>query len=45
MIDWLSIDGFDWDVGNSSKNEAHLVSLAESEQTFFYEPLLLLFDT
>lgn len=45
MIDWLSIDGFDWDVGNSTKNEAHLVSLAETEQTFFNEPLLLLSDT
>lgn len=44
MIDWLKIDGFDWDVGNSIKNEAHDVSLAESEQIFFNEPLLILSD-
>jgi uncharacterized DUF497 family protein len=44
MIDWLSIDGLDWGVGNSAKNETHLVSFAESEQTFFNEPLLLLSD-
>jgi uncharacterized DUF497 family protein len=45
MIDWLKIDGFDWDVGNTTKNEAHFVSLAETEQIFFNEPLLLLSDT
>lgn len=44
MIDWLKIDGFDWDAGNSSKNETHHVSLAESEQIFFNEPLLILSD-
>ena len=44
MIDWLKIDGFDWDAGNSIKNETHGVSLAESEQIFFNEPLLILSD-
>lgn len=36
---------FDWDSGNSMKNEKHLVSDAEAEQLFFNEPLLLLEDT
>lgn len=44
MINWLKVDGFDWDVGNSSKNESHQVSLVESEQIFFNEPLLMLLD-
>lgn len=44
MINWLQIDGFEWDAGNSTKNEAHQVSLAESEQIFFNEPLLILSD-
>lgn len=45
MIDWLKIEGFDWDAGNTTKNEVHLVSLAESEQVFFNEPLLVLSDS
>jgi uncharacterized DUF497 family protein len=44
MINWLSVDGFDWDAGNSTKNEVHQVLLTESEQVFFNEPLLFLLD-
>ena len=44
MIDWTKITGFDWDEGNSRKNEKHGVSMAESEQTFFNMPLLTLED-
>ena len=44
MIDFSKIEGFDWDIGNSSKNEKHAVSQVESEQAFFNEPLLLLPD-
>ncbi len=39
------ITGFDWDDGNSRKNEKHSVSTAEAEQVFFNAPLLLLSDT
>lgn len=39
------ITGFDWDDGNSRKNEKHGVSTAEAEQVFFNAPLLLLNDT
>lgn len=42
MIDLAKITGFDWDNGNARKNEKHSVSIAESEQVFFNEPLLLL---
>jgi uncharacterized protein len=45
MIDWQIIVGFDWDDGNSRKNEdKHQVSQAEAEQVFFNSPLLLLPD-
>jgi uncharacterized protein len=37
--------GFEWDQGNSMKNEKHSVSDAEAEQVFFNEPLLLLDDS
>jgi uncharacterized protein len=38
--------GFDWDAGNRDKNWLkHKVSLAECEQAFFNQPLLLLEDT
>ena len=36
--------GFDWDEGNSRKNEKHGVSMAEAEQVFFNEPVLMLED-
>jgi uncharacterized DUF497 family protein len=44
MIDLTKISGFDWDEGNTRKNEKHGVSMAEAEQIFFNEPLLLLAD-
>ncbi|NOT16826.1 MAG: BrnT family toxin [Sulfuriferula sp.] len=44
MIELHKISGFDWDEGNARKNEKHGVSMAEAEQTFFNEPLLLLVD-
>lgn len=44
MIDLGKITGFDWDSGNSRKNEKHGVSTAESEQVFFNAPLLMLAD-
>jgi len=44
MIDLEKISGFDWDDGNSRKNERHGVSMAEAEQVFFNAPLLLLPD-
>ena len=36
--------GFEWDEGNSRKNEQHGVSTAEAEQVFFNSPLLILPD-
>ncbi|MDI6748088.1 MAG: BrnT family toxin [Rhodocyclaceae bacterium] len=44
MIDLAGLTGFDWDEGNSRKNEKHEVSMAEAEQVFFNAPLLLLAD-
>ncbi|HCI14885.1 MAG: hypothetical protein A2063_05190 [Gallionellales bacterium GWA2_60_142] len=45
MIDLTKITGFDWDDGNARKSEAkHAVSMAEAEQIFFNDPLLLLDD-
>lgn len=44
MIDLAKITGFDWDDGNARKNEKHNVSMAEAEQVFFNDPLLLLDD-
>jgi uncharacterized protein len=44
MIDLTKITGFDWDEGNTRKNEKHGVSSAEAEQVFFNAPLLLLED-
>lgn len=45
MIDLAKVSGFDWDDGNARKNDKHGVSMAESEQVFFNEPLLLIADT
>ena len=45
MLDWTKINGFDWDEGNARKNEKHNVSMAEAEQVFFNEPLLVLEDS
>lgn len=46
MIDFALITGFDWDAGNSRKNDnKHGVTQAEAEELFFNEPLLMLPDT
>ena len=44
MIDLTKISGFDWDEGNTRKNDKHGVSMAETEQVFFNVPLLMLSD-
>jgi len=44
MIDRRRIEGFEWDQGNTRKNEKHGVTQAEAEQIFVNEPLLLLLD-
>ena len=44
MINLSLITGFDWDSGNTRKNEKHGVSTAEAEQVFFNATLLLLED-
>ena len=44
MIDLHAIVGFDWDAGNSAKNDKHAVSMAEAEQVFFNAPLLVVED-
>jgi len=45
MVDLAVITGFDWDEGNIRKNEKHSVSMAEAEQLFFNQPLLILEDS
>ncbi len=42
MIPLSKITGFNWDEGNTRKNEKHGVSMAEAEQVFFNAPLILL---
>ena len=44
MVDLSKITGFNWDDGNTRKNEKQGVSMAEAEQIFFNSPLLLLED-
>ncbi|MEY4644873.1 MAG: hypothetical protein RLZZ596_1704 [Pseudomonadota bacterium] len=44
MMDLSKITGFNWDGGNARKNDKPGVSMAEAEQVFFNEPLLLLED-
>ena len=42
MIDLGSLDGFEWDAGNQTKNWLkHQVSASECEELFFNLPLLL----
>ncbi len=42
LLDFDTIDGFDWDKGNKQKNwEKHQVDYTECEQVFFNKPLLL----
>ncbi len=45
MTSLTDITGFDWDEGNTLKNEKHNVSMAETEQVFFNAPLLVLEDS
>ena len=45
MVGWDSPEGFEWDAGNLRKSEVkHGVSMAEAEQVFFNEPLLVVED-
>jgi uncharacterized DUF497 family protein len=44
MIDFTKITAFDWDEGNARKNDKHGVSMAEAEQVFFNQPLLVIDD-
>ena len=45
MMDFDSIVGFDWDAGNSRKNEVkHSVTPSEAEEVFFNNPLLIRSD-
>ena len=45
MLDFHSIDGFDWDYGNLDKNWIkHQVSNSECEEIFFNSPLLVADD-
>jgi uncharacterized DUF497 family protein len=44
MIDFTKITAFDWDEGNACKNDKHGVSMAEAEQVFFNQPLLVIDD-
>lgn len=46
MIGLDSLDGFEWDEGNRTKNwEKHRVSASECEEVFFNVPLLLFDDS
>jgi uncharacterized protein len=44
MIILEKATGFDWDDGNTRKNDRHGVSMAEPEQVFFNIPVLMLPD-
>jgi uncharacterized DUF497 family protein len=44
MIILKDVTGFEWDKGNSRKNDRHGVSMAEAEQVFFSVPVLMLPD-
>ncbi|MGH8137886.1 MAG: BrnT family toxin [Steroidobacteraceae bacterium] len=44
MVILEKVTGFDWDDGNSRKNDRHGVSMAEAEQVFFNTPVLMLPD-
>ena len=46
MLDIDSLDGFEWDEGNLTKNwDRHQVSSAECEEAFLNVPLLLADDS
>jgi len=44
MVIYNNVATFEWDEGNSMKNEKHSVSDAEAEQLFVNEPLVVLED-
>ena len=45
MMDFDSLVGFEWDAGNSRKNEVkHSVTPSEAEEVFFNHPLLIRSD-
>ena len=45
MLDFHTIDGFDWDEGNARKsNHKHGVTQVEAEQVFFNLPALVIPD-
>ena len=45
QINLADIDGFEWDAGNQRKSQdKHAVSMAEAEQMFFHEPLVMVVD-
>jgi uncharacterized DUF497 family protein len=44
MIDLTLLEGFEWDEGNTRKNDKHDVTASEAEQVFFNQPLLMLED-
>ena len=40
-----NLDGFDWDKGNTSKNQdKHDVSIGETEEVFFNDPFFVFID-
>lgn len=41
MIEFARIVGFDWDRGNTLKNDKHGVTMLEAEQIFFVAPLVI----
>lgn len=41
MIDFGRIVGFEWDRGNTLKNDKHGVTMLEAEQIFFVAPLVV----
>ncbi len=45
MIDLSTVIAFEWDEGNARKNDKHSVTMAEAEQVFFNEPLVLSGDS
>ena len=44
MIDFGRIVGFEWDRGNTLKNDKHGVTMLEAEQIFFVAPLVVTSD-
>ena len=41
MINFARIAAFDWDRGNTLKNEKHGVTMLDAEQIFFVAPLVI----